>query len=126
MERRSHLKLVKSVEELELIPNEHDLHLPNLGKLYFVMQTDNADGRFLIYVKKEHMMVTSPGNGLDAGGVVKAPYCYTHVTLDSWDRLFGTTIRKKVSRCLAKLKKRLIEEDLMVGQTKLTARYIKV
>ena len=126
MERKTHLKLVTTVEELELTPNEHDLHLPHLGKLYFIMQSDDGDGRFLIYVKKEHMSIISYGNGLESGGVVRTPYCYTHVTLNSWDRFFGISLRKKVTRCLSRFKKFLIEEDLLVARTKLTSRYIKV
>lgn len=111
---------METPETLRITPSAHDMHLLQLGKLYFNMKAHPTDGMYLIYTKEEHMKVPSMGDALE--GFSQAPYCYTLVRLNEFERMLGIPLRRKIEKKIAKFKKFLIHEDIQIGITKTTGR----
>lgn len=110
---RPNLRIVKQERPKMLSLCEHDMHLPKLGKMRFVM-TPVDDGFYLIYIKDEDFSARSYDEHYREGIPTK-PYCYGKVSLNEWERFFGITIEDKVRRKIAKLKNWVIEQDILLG-----------
>lgn len=111
---KKHLKIVSNAKRPSSLTScEHDLHLPKLGKMRFVMTSSNDDGVYLLYIKDEDFVACNFDEYRE--GVPTMPYCYTKVTLNEWERFFGRKMSRKIKSKIQKLKNWVIEQDILLG-----------
>lgn len=109
------LKIVKSQYEKSMILSTHDITLPYLGPMCFMMTPDEGERANLYYIKKKDLVSFEGGDGWRRG-VPLDYYCCYKVKLTALDRFLGLDLDAKIQRTLPKFKHWIISQDTFLGE----------
>lgn len=112
MVRRGGLSLVKGSDDIE--PAEYDMELPNIGKLYFVLEFEEDEESVVIAYYKRGSLKRS-ASVFENKYVPQLPYARAFVRLNAVEKYLNRSLKAKVKRKIVKLQESLRVIDNLLG-----------
>lgn len=119
------LEILKSQYDKSVILTNHDITLPYLGQMCFVMSPTEDNGAALYYIKKKDLASFEGSDGWVRGMPLDYYACYK-LKLNPLDSFQGMDLDEKIQRTIPKLKQWLIDQDTYLGILLSSRRTVKL
>lgn len=119
------LKLIKPDRDAPIVLSDHDIHLPHLGPMCFMMSPTHDNGATLYYVKKKDLLSFESGDGWRRGIPVDY-YCSYKVKRNALDNFLGKELDTKIYETIPRFKRWVIDQDTFLGELLGSRRHARI
>jgi len=118
-------RIVPPNQDKALVLSSHDITLPHLGPMYFMMSPTEDRGAMLYYIKKKDLISFDGSDGWRRG-IPLDYYCRFKVRLNILEEGFGVELDTKIQSSIPKFKRWLIDQDNHLGELLTSRRTVRL